>query len=205
MVATTPSGRPVAIHVIPPRGPLPADPATRARTLRADAESGRISKKSWYYIRLPLGRSVFTGGLTLMLVILPVVIIASQEALRAVPDSLREGSLGLGATRWQMVRRVTLPAAIPGVMTGSILAMSRAIGEAAPVLIIAGVVYIGSAPANLMDNFTVMPLQIYNWSQRPQSEFHQVAATGILVLLAVLFVFNALAVLIRQKVQKPLS
>src|SRR5262245_43326228 len=114
-----------------------------------------------------------------MLVVLPIVIIASQEALRAVPDSLREAALGMGSTRWQMVRRVTLPAAIPGVMTGSILAMSRALGEAAPILIVAGgVIYKARPPHTLMDTFTVMPLQIYNWvATRPQVEFHHLAAS----------------------------
>lgn len=145
------------------------------------------------------------GALTLMLVILPVIIISSQESLRAVPGSLRDGALGLGATRWQVVWNVTLPAAIPGIMTGSILAMSRAIGETAPILIIAGIVYIRTAPSHLMDDFTVMPLQIYNWTTRPQPEFHDIAAGGILLLLAVLLFFNGLAVLIRHKARRPLS
>jgi phosphate transport system permease protein len=140
-----------------------------------------------------------------MLVVLPILIISSQEALMGVPNSLREGAMGLGATRWQTIRRVTLPAAVPGIMTGSIIAMSRAIGEAAPILMIAGIVYISSAPGNLMDDFTVMPLQIYNWAQRPQQEFHEVAATGIIVLLGALLAFNAVAVLIRHKLEKPLT
>ena len=160
---------------------------------------------NWYYLRLPFGRSVLAGGLTLMIVVLPVVIISAQEALRAVPNSLRQGALALGSTRWQVVRRMTLPSAIPGIMTGTILAMSRAIGEAAPVLVIAGIVYITFTPEHLMDDFTVMPLQIFNWAQRPQEEFYRVAATGILVLLAVLLSFNALAVFIRYKFQRPLS
>ncbi len=159
----------------------------------------------WYYMRLPFGRGVLAGGLTLMLVILPIIIIASQEALRAVPDSLRQGAFGLGSTRWQMVRKMTLPSAVPGIMTGTILAMSRAIGEAAPILIIAGVVYIAYTPAHLMDDFTAMPLQIYNWASRPQQAFHKVAAAGIIVLLAVLLSFNALAIFIRQKFQRPLQ
>ncbi len=140
-----------------------------------------------------------------MLVVMPIVIIASQESIRAVPDSLREAALGMGCTRWQMVRRVTLPAAIPGILTGSILAMSRAMGEAAPILMIAGVIYIPSAPDNLIDEFTVMPLQIYNWAQRSMTEFHSVAATGIILLLTVLLMFNAAAVILRQRWQKPLS
>lgn len=158
--------------------------------------------ENWYYLQLPFGRSVIAGGLTLMLVVLPIVIIASQEALRAVPDSLRQGAFGLGATRWQMVSRTTLPAALPGIMTGSILAMSRAIGEAAPILIISGVVYIRFTPEHLMDDFTAMPLQIYDWAGRPQEAFHHVAASGIIVLLAVLLSFNAIAIFIRHRCQK---
>ena len=205
MTVETPQGETVELNVIGPRDPLPADAQLRKRTLRADAEGGRISKKSWYYLRLPFGRSVLAAGLTLMLVVLPIQIISAQEALTAVPDSLRDGALGLGATRWQTIRRVTLPAAIPGILTGSIIAMSRAIGEAAPILMIAGIVYISSAPGNLMDDFTVMPLQIYNWAQRPQHEFHEVAATGIIVLLGVLLLFNAFAVFLRHRLEKPLS
>jgi len=173
--------------------------------VRSDVYIERVPIESWWYIRLPLGRGVLAGGLTLMLVVLPIVIISSQEAFRSVPNTLREGALGMGATKWQMVWRMTLPAAVPGIMTGSILAMSRAIGEAAPVLILAGIVYITFTPKNLMDDFTALPLQIYNWASLPQEEFHKVAATGIIVLLAVLLSFNALAVLIRQKFQKPLQ
>jgi phosphate transport system permease protein len=161
--------------------------------------------EDWYHVQLPFGRGVLAGGLTLMLVILPIVIISSQEALRAVPGSLREGALAAGATKWQMVWKMTLPAAIPGIMTGSILAMSRAIGEAAPILIIAGIVFIRFTPQHLMDDFTAMPLQIYDWAGRPQEAFHKVAATGIIVLLAVLLSFNTLAVFIRQKFTRPLQ
>jgi phosphate transport system permease protein len=199
-------GRKVELHVIPPTAPLPDDDELRKRTVVANADVGRLSREAWYYLRLPFGRTVITGSLTLMLVVLPIVILASQEALRAVPDSLREAALSMGSTRWQMVRRVTLPAAVPGIMTGSILAMSRAIGEAAPILIIAGVIYKAMVPRTLMDGFTVMPLQIYNWvATRPQVEFHYLAASGIIVLLAVLLLFNALAIVIRQVYQKPLS
>jgi phosphate transport system permease protein len=163
------------------------------------------TKDDWYYLQLPFGRGVLAGGFTLMLVVLPVVITSTQEALRAVPGSLREGALATGATKWQMVSRMTLPAAVPGIMTGSILAMSRAIGEAAPMLVIAGIVYITFTPHHLMDEFTVMPLQIYDWAGRPQSAFRDVAASGIIVLLAVLLTFNAIAVFIRQRFQKPLQ
>lgn len=162
----------------------------------------RITREQPWFIRLPFGRGVLTGGLTLTLVILPVVIIASQEAIRAVPGSLRQASLALGATRWQTIWKVTFPTALPGIMTGVILAMSRAIGEAAPILIIAGIVYITFIPQNLMDDFTAMPLQIYNWASRPQQDFYNLAAAGIILLLGVLLVFNGIAVLIRQRTQR---
>jgi len=196
---------PTEVNVIGFDDPFPEDDETLAVTLFDDSEAGRVSRKSWYYVRLPFGRGVLAGAMTLMLVILPVVIISSQESLRAVPGSLRAGALGLGATPWQVVWNVTLPAAIPGIMTGSILAMSRAIGETAPILIIAGIVYIRSAPQHIMDDFTVMPLQIYNWISRPQEDFHNIAAAGIIILLLILLSFNAFAVLIRHKFQKPLS
>lgn len=196
---------PTEINVITVDDPYPDDPQVLENTLFAKSQAGRVSQKSWYYFRLPFGRGVLAGAMTLMLVILPVIIIASQESLRAIPNSLRAGALGLGATPWQVVRTVTLPAAIPGIMTGSILAMSRAIGETAPILIIAGIVYIRSTPQHLMDDFTVMPLQIYNWTSRPQEAFHDIAAAGIIILLAILLSFNAVAVFIRQKMQKPLS
>lgn len=173
--------------------------------VEADAYIQRYDQKSWYYLQLPFGRSVLAGGLTLMLVVLPIIIISAQEAIRSVPNSLRHGALGLGATKWQMIRQMTLPAAIPGIMTGSILAMSRAIGEAAPILIITGIVFVRFTPQHMMDEFTAMPLQIFNWASRPQAEFHQIAATGIIVLLAILLTFNATAVFIRQKFQKPLK
>jgi len=188
--------------------PFTEDPSTAAdqlsRTIDETSTPGRISEKEWYYVRLPFGRGVIAGALTLMLVILPVIIISTQEALRAVPATLRAGALGLGATPWQVVWNVTLPSAVPGIMTGSILAMSRAIGETAPILIIAGIVYIRSAPQHLMDDYTVMPLQIYNWTSRPQEEFHHIAAGGIVILLAILLTFNAVAVLIRHRMQNKL-
>jgi len=159
----------------------------------------------WYYFRLPFGRSVLTSGLTLMLLILPIVIISSQEAIRAVPKSLRQGSRALGASQWMTVSRIVLPSAIPGIMTGSILAMSRAIGEAAPLLVAGGVLFIMFTPENLMTQHTAMPLQIFDWASRPQEEFHRVAATGIIVLLSALLTFNAAAVLIRARFQKQLQ
>jgi len=204
MLALDSDLNPVQIFVLKPGGPE-ATEAQLPYAMFEDSEPGRITKKAWYYFSLPLGRGVLTGALTLMLVVLPVIIISAQESLRAVPSSLRAGALGLGATPWQVVWNVTLPSAIPGIMTGSILAMSRAIGETAPILIIAGIVYISRAPEHLMDDFTVMPLQVYNWIGRPQPEFHGIAAAGIILLLIILLSFNAVAVLIRHKLQKPLS
>ena len=192
---------PVDVMIVGSEDFPPTDPEALSLAIDANAIPGRISEKSWYYFRLPLGRGVLSGALTLMLVILPVIIISGQEAIRSVPSSLRDGARGLGATPWQVVWRITLPAAAPGILTGSILAMSRAIGETAPILIIAGIVYIRNAPQHLMDSYTVLPMQIYNWTSRPQEEFHSIAAAGIVVLLVILLSFNAIAVILRHRMQ----
>ncbi len=165
----------------------------------------RSIDRSWWYFQLPFGGGVLAGGMVLALVVLPIVIVATRESLKAVPDSLREAALACGSTQWQMVRKVTLPSAMPGIMTGSILAFSRAMGEAAPLLVLTGVLFIRFTPEHLMDDFTAMPLQIYNWAGRPQAEFHAVAASSIIVLLIVLLSFNALAIVIREWFQKPLQ
>ncbi|MEM9884236.1 MAG: ABC transporter permease subunit, partial [Planctomycetota bacterium] len=157
--------------------------------------------KKWYYLQVPLGKGVLAGGLTLMLVILPVIIVSAQESIRAVSQELRSGVLALGGTKWQAIEQVVLPAAIPGICTGAILALSRAIGEAAPILLI-GYVGLQSAPDHLMAGFAALPLEIYNWTSEPNPAFRDAAAAGIIVLLAVLFSFNAVAVLIRQKFQQ---
>jgi len=146
-----------------------------------------------------LGRGLLAGALTLSLLILPTLIIAAQEALRAVPDSLRRGALALGATRWQMVAGQVLPAALPGVMTGVILALSRAIGEAAPLIVLGALTYVPFLPTSLRDPFTALPIQIFNWAARPQPAFHQRAAGAILVLLAILLLMNAIAVYLRER------
>jgi phosphate transport system permease protein len=151
-----------------------------------------------------LGRSVLAGSLTLTLLILPVIIIASQEAIRAVPNSIRLGAYALGATRWQTVRRQVLPMAIPGILTGTILALSRAIGETAPLILIGALAFVPFVPNGPMDGFTVLPIQIFNWISRPQPEFHQIAAAGILVLLAVLLAFNLVAILLRNRYSRTL-
>jgi len=144
-----------------------------------------------------LGRSVLAGALTMSLLILPVIIIASREALAAVPNSIRLAAYALGATRWQVVRHHVLPAALPGIMTGIILSLSRAIGEAAPLIMIGALTYVAFVPRGPLDAFTAMPIQIYDWSGRPQQEFHNLAAAGIIVLLGVLLSMNALAIGLR--------
>lgn len=151
---------------------------------------------------LGLGRSVISGAMTMTLLILPVVIVAAQEAIRAVPSSMRHASYALGATRWQTVRYVVLPAAFPGILTGMILAISRAIGETAPLIMIGALTYVAFLPSGPLDQFTVLPIQIFNWVSRPQDAFREIAATGIIVLLAVLLITNATAVFLRNKYQK---
>lgn len=158
-----------------------------------------------FFARGPLdfGGSVLTIALTLSLLVLPIVIISCREAIRSIPTSIREGSLALGATRLQTVRRQILPNAIPGTATGSILALSRAIGEAAPVLLVAGgLVFITFNPEGLLSQATVLPIQIFNYVTRPQDEFRAVAAAAILVLLIILLLMNATAIMIRNKYQR---
>ena len=151
---------------------------------------------------MALGRSVLAGALTMSLLILPVTIIASRESLRAVPDSLRQGAFALGATRWQTIRAHVLPAALPGILTGLILALSRAIGETAPLIMIGALTYVAFTPSGPMDAFTALPIQIFNWASRPQREFYGLAAAGILVLLGVLLTMNAAAIWIRYRSQR---
>ncbi|AJK87167.1 phosphate ABC transporter permease PstA [Lysinibacillus fusiformis] len=149
-----------------------------------------------------LGKSVLAAGLTMSLLILPVIIVAAQEAIRAVPNEQREASYGMGATKWQTILRVVLPAAIPGILTGSILAMSRAIGETAPLVVIGIPVILQFLPNGLLSQFTALPMQIYDWAKRPQEAFQYVAAAGILVLMTVLLLMNSIAIFIRNKFQK---
>lgn len=151
---------------------------------------------------LALGRSVLAGALTMTLLVLPVVIVASQEAIRAVPGSIRDASYALGATRWQTVYRVVLPAALPGILTGIILALARALGEAAPLIMIGALMFVPFVPTSPLDQFTVLPIQIFNWTARPQHEFRLIAAAAIIVLLAVLLAMNAAAIFLRNKYQK---
>lgn len=151
---------------------------------------------------LGLGRSILSGSLTLALLILPVIIVSSQEALKSVPKELRQGSLALGATKWQTTYKVVVPAALPGILTGSILALSRAIGEAAPLIMVGAAGFVAFLPKSVMDQFTVLPIQIYNWTSRPQAEFHELAASGIIVLMVIMLFFNAVAIFLRNKYQQ---
>lgn len=149
-----------------------------------------------------MGRSILAGSLTMGLLILPVVVISSREAIRAVPLSLRQASYGLGATQWQTIRSHVLPSAFPGILTGIILSMSRAIGETAPLIVVGGASQVLFRPAGLLDPFMVMPLQIFNWTSRPQKDFEHLAAAAIIVLLVVLLIFNSIAIILRQHFSK---
>jgi phosphate transport system permease protein len=147
-------------------------------------------------------RVVLAGGIALALLILPVLIIATREAVRAVPQEIRHASLALGATPLQTVWRQTLPAAVPGIATGAILALSRALGEAAPLLLLGGLVFVNYDPDGLLSGFTTLPIQIFNWAAQPQLEFQQAASAAIIVMLFLLLVMNALAIVIRNRYQK---
>ncbi|MEM8503265.1 MAG: phosphate ABC transporter permease PstA, partial [Cyanobacteria bacterium P01_D01_bin.1] len=148
------------------------------------------------------GRSVLSGGLTVSLLILPIIIVSTREALRAIPGSLRLAGYALGATRWQVVRSHVLPAAMPGILTGMILGLSRAIGETASLIAVGAAVFISFLPEGLGSQFTAMPIQIYNWISRPQEEFHYIAASGIIVLMSALLVMNGLAIYLRNRFQQ---
>ena len=154
---------------------------------------------------LGMGRSVLAGASTLALLVLPVVILSTREALRAVPPSIREGSYALGATKWQTVWYQVLPVALPGILTGTILALSRAIGETAPLITIGALTFVAFAPDSIWSPFTVLPIQIFNWVSRPQRDFQVNAAAGILVLLALLLTMNAAAIWLRDRYQKKLA
>jgi phosphate transport system permease protein len=151
---------------------------------------------------MSLGSSVLAGALTLTLVVLPVVILAAQEAIRSVPNSIRNASYALGATRWQTIWRQVLPAAAPGIMTGVILALSRAIGEAAPLLLVGAVGTANFLPTKLSDEFSALPIQIFNWSSDAKHEFHELAGAGVIVLMVMLVCMNAIAVFVRYRFAK---
>ena len=151
---------------------------------------------------LSLGNSILAGALTMTLLILPVIIVAAQEAIRAVPSSVREASYGLGANKWQTIRKVVLPAALPGILTGFILALSRALGETAPLILIGIPTILLRLPNSVMDQFQALPMAIYNWAKLPQAEFQNVASAGIIVLLVILLLMNGLAIYFRNKFSK---
>jgi phosphate transport system permease protein len=157
------------------------------------------------FVRLMhMERSVLAGASTLALLVLPVIILATREALRAVPSSLREGSYALGATKWQTILHQVVPAALPGILTGLILAISRAVGETAPLITIGALTYVPFAPSDIWSPFTVLPIQIFNWVSRPQAAFAENAAAGIVVLLGFLLMMNAMAIVIRDRLQRKL-
>lgn len=169
---------------------------------------GLLGLQVFVRILFPLtqGRTVLAGALTLALLVLPIVIIATREALRAIPGSLRQAGFALGATRWQVIRSHIFPLALPGILTGVILALSRAIGETAPLITIGALTYIPFLPElslrGLQSPFTVLPIQIYNWVSRPQAEFHALAAGAIIVLMVILLLMNATAIYLRNRFQK---
>jgi phosphate transport system permease protein len=148
-----------------------------------------------------VGRVVFAGALILTLVVLPTVVVASREAIRAVPDSIRQGAFALGATRWQVVWRQVLPASIPGMATGSILALSRAVGETAPLIMVGAIVYVAFDPT-LFGAYTALPVQIYNWTKQPDATFQTLAAAGAIVLLTIVLGMNAVAIFLRNRYRK---
>ena len=188
--------------------PADADPGTKyvvQKRKKDYATASRYAVRSLWYFRLPFGKSLLSAALTLALVILPIVIISSQEAIRAVPRSIREAAFGMGATRWQVVRKTVLPAATPGIMTGAILAMSRAIGEAAPILAVMGGLLTKTKIDSLMDQTPVLPVTIFTWAGDHNAGFENASSAAIIVLLAVLLIMNSLAILIRNRYEKKLG
>ncbi len=155
-----------------------------------------------FYRAMAFGRSLLTGALTLALLVLPVIIITAREAIRAVPRPLRLGALALGATEWQAVYRQVLPAAAPGIMTGAILGLSRAIGETAPLLVAGAAAFVAFTPDNVLDAYSALPIQIFDWVRRPQPEFQALAAGAILVLLAMLLTMNSIAIAVRNRYER---
>ena len=152
-----------------------------------------------FYRTMSLGRSLLTGALTLTILVLPIIIIAAREALRAVPANIRTGAMALGATRWQAVRKQVLPVATPGILTGTILGLSRAIGETAPLLVAGAAAFVAFVPDNPLDAYSALPVQIFDWVRRPQAEFRALAAGAIIVLMVLLLVMNSIAIVMRNR------
>lgn len=201
--ATNESRQAIELNVIDRSATPPSDPELRDRTVYSGATASILSSKRPWYFHLPFSKSVLSAGLTLALVILPIVIIAAQEAIRAVPPSLREAAYGLGANKWQVVSTTVLPSALPGIMTGAILAMSRAIGEAAPLLaVMGGVISTTTSLGNLMDKSPVLPVTIYRWAQDENPAFENLAAAAIIVLLVFLLLMNSVAIFVRNRAER---
>lgn len=154
---------------------------------------------------LKMGQSVLAGACTLSLLILPIIIVATRESVKAVPDTIRQAAFAMGATKWQVVSMQVLPAATGGILTGIILAISRAVGETAPLIVIGALAYVAFVPESPLDEFTVLPMQIFNWTSRPSHDFMVNAAAGIIILLLVTFILNGIAVYLRHRWQKKIN
>jgi phosphate transport system permease protein len=157
------------------------------------------------FVMCALGNSVLAGALTLSLLVLPIVIVATREAIKSVPQTLREASLAMGASKWQTIKNVIIPSAYGGILTGMILSVSRTIGETAPLIVIGTLIYVPFLPENIMDQYTVLPIQIYNWISRPQQSYMGLAAAGIIILLGITFVLNGLAIILRNRWYKKMN
>jgi phosphate transport system permease protein len=191
---------PIQLHVWQPGTPRPSDPDLLRQSVRLGDVGAMVEIYRWYYFRLPFGPSLLAAALTLALVILPIIVIASQESLRAVPTSLREAAAGMGATKWQTTWHITLPSAMPGILTGLILAMGRAIGEAAPIFVVlGGNIAKRTGPEHLLDSCVTMPILIFAWADNPVEQYRQLAAAAIIVLVALLLVMNSMAIYLRGR------
>jgi len=200
------NGNTFELKLVDKRSDAPKDPELKKTYALRGRSASRLTERSPWYFHLPLGKSLLSAALTLALVILPIVIISSQEAIRAVPRSIREAGFGMGATRWQVVRKTVLPAATPGIMTGAILSMSRAIGEAAPILaIMGGVLGTTTGIQSLMDQTPVLPVTIYQWAGDHNAGFENASSAAIIVLLLVLLIMNSFAIYIRNSYEKKLG
>ena len=198
----------MTVATVATRASEPHDMELRGETYRFDAQGGSFPDESFDALMTsltrinsfsPNGRTLISAGLTLVLLILPIIIINAQEAIRAVPYTIREASYGLGATRWQTIWRQILPAATPGIMTGTILSVSRAVGETAPLIVVGAATFLLTDPTSPFSQFTAMPIQIYQWTARPQGQFADIAAAAIIVLLALMLSLNALAIVLRNR------
>ena len=208
-----PDGETFQLNVLPRTASTPKDEEVKLRSVFADSpdptkrsSASIFRENSFFHLHLPFSKSVLSAGLTLALVILPIVIIASQEAIRGVPATLREAAFGMGATRWQVVRGAVLPSATPGIMTGAILAMSRAVGEAAPLLaVMGGILGTTNHLSSLMDKTPVLPVTIFKWAGDENQGFEHLSAAAIIILLAILLLLNSVAILIRYRYEKRLG